>query len=217
MENENAMQSKGVRLMAIDVQIRQWENGKAPDWRSFAASHEGNGDAMYALFGHLYCYAPGRGWMYCGGEKWFYHDFIDANLQNAAIHTLKIRRDAAHSKRDVRLIAWTQVDMSKVKGAVKRFRSLVTIDKAEFDERAGDNGYGPMKSRRFPCARCGSRVQAWSRILESGRHVCAKCYNDLPFGENTNEVVDDMRTGLRSRRHWGKTIWEPVLPPQEAA
>ena len=64
-----------------------------------------------------------------------------------------------------------------------------------------------MRSK-FTCERCGSHNPSWSRVLTSGRHVCAKCYNDLPFGEGTNFVVDDMKTGLNPRRHMGKTVWE---------
>lgn len=61
--------------------------------------------------------------------------------------------------------------------------------------------------RDFVCERCGSRKSLWARKLTSGRYVCAKCYNDLPFGEGSNLVVDDMRTDLNPRRRMGKTVW----------
>ncbi len=48
-----------------------------------------------------------------------------------------------------------------------------------------------MTKKYSPCARCGRPGPfRWGRVLQTGRIVCAKCYDDLPLGPG-NLVIDD--------------------------
>lgn len=58
----------------------------------------------------------------------------------------------------------------------------------------------------FACERCGSHNARWARKLSSERWVCANCYSELPFDNDNpdpskrNLVVDDMQTGVPTKR-----------------
>lgn len=98
----------------------------------FTEDDAGNGDALYALYGHNFLYCPSRGWFRYTGTHWEL-DPDGASIRKCAVKTLRTRRHAAVELGAEAVIKCTKGDESRVNGCVSRFRTLVTVSIDEFD------------------------------------------------------------------------------------